>query len=150
MISERAGIYALEHVLPEAVTEFGELEKMITTAEKLCGPYAWERFDVLVMPPSFPFGGMENPMLTFATPTILAGDRSLVALIIHELMHSWSGNLVTCSQWSDLWLNEGWTVYLERRMVETMYGRPMADMMEVLGFQDLKETINGNLGTGRF
>lgn len=140
-VSERTGIYAHPDVLPVAINEFADLEKMLAASEKLCGPYVWERFDVLVLPPSFPFGGMENPMLTFATPTILAGDRSLVSLIIHELAHSWSGNLVTNANWDDFWLNEGWTVYLERRIVEMLYGKEMADMMEVLGFQDLKATI---------
>jgi leukotriene-A4 hydrolase len=140
-VSERTGVYALSGVLPDAVSEFHELDKMLAASEKLCGPYVWERFDVLVLPASFPFGGMENPMLTFATPTILAGDRSLVSLIIHELAHSWSGNLVTNANWNDFWLNEGWTVYLERRIVEDIYGKEMADMMEVLGFQDLKATI---------
>lgn len=141
-ISPRTGIYALPDVLPDAVSEFGQLEEMLIAAEKLCGPYEWERFDVLVLPASFPFGGMENPMLTFATPTILAGDRSLVSLIIHELVHSWSGNLVTNANWNDFWLNEGWTVYLERRLVEMIYGEGLAQMMEVLGFQDLTATID--------
>ncbi len=140
-MSDRTGIYALPGVLPDAVNEFKDLERMLLACEKLCGPYAWERFDVLVLPASFPFGGMENPMLTFATPTILAGDRSLVSLIVHELVHSWSGNLVTNANWNDFWLNEGWTVYLERRAVESLYGKEMAEMMEVLGFQDLKSTI---------
>jgi len=140
-VTANAGIYALPKVLPEAASEFQEVGKMISAAEKLCGPYEWQRFDVLVLPASFPFGGMENPMLTFATPTILAGDRSLVSLIVHELVHSWSGNLVTNANWNDFWLNEGWTVYLERRIVEMLYGKDMAQMMEVLGFQDLKATI---------
>ncbi len=140
-LTETSGIYALPSVLNAAVTEFQEIDKMVVAAEKLCGPYEWKRFDVLVLPASFPFGGMENPMLTFATPTILAGDKSLVSLIIHELVHSWSGNLVTNSTWNDFWLNEGWTVYLERRIVEMMYGKETADMMQVLGFQELKATI---------
>ncbi len=140
-VSDRTGIYALPGVLPDAVNEFKDLDRMLVACEQLCGPYEWQRFDVLVLPASFPFGGMENPMLTFATPTILAGDRSLVSLIIHELVHSWSGNLVTNANWNDFWLNEGWTVYLERRIVETLYGKDMAEMMEVLGFQDLKATI---------
>jgi leukotriene-A4 hydrolase len=140
-VTENAGIYALPHVLPSAVGEFAELGKFMDAAVGLCGPYLWDRFDVLVLPSSFPFGGMENPMLTFATPTLLAGDRSLVSVIIHEMAHSWSGNLVTNANWNDFWLNEGWTVYLERRIVEAIYGKDMADIMEVLGFQDLKSTI---------
>jgi leukotriene-A4 hydrolase len=137
----RTGIFALQGALDGAAFEFAELEKMLSVAESICGPYEWKRFDVLVMPPSFPFGGMENPMLTFATPTVIAGDRSLVSLIAHELMHSWSGNLVTCARWADLWLNEGWTVHLERRVVEELYGTGLAVSMEVLGIQDLRQTI---------
>ena len=105
---------------------------MIEVAEQLYGPYRWDRYDLLVLPPSFPFGGMENPRLTFATPTILAGDKSLVALVAHELAHSWSGNLVTNATWRDFWLNEGFTVYIERRIVEALYGRSRADMEGVL------------------
>ena len=103
-IDERTGIYAEKSVLDKAVWEFADMGKMVTAAEELYGPYRWGRYDVIVLPPSFPFGGMENPMLTFATPTILAGDRSLTALIAHELAHSWSGNLVTNSTWDDFWL----------------------------------------------
>ena len=101
-----------------AAREFEDTEKMVTTTEKLYGPYRWGRYDMLVLPPSFPFGGMENPRLTFATPTVIAGDKSLVALVAHELAHSWSGNLVTNATWRDFWLNEGFTTYLERRIVE--------------------------------
>jgi aminopeptidase N len=98
-----------------AAWEFADLEKMIAGAEELYGKYRWDQYDVIVLPPSFPFGGMENPRLTFATPTILAGDRSLTSLIAHELAHSWSGNLVTNATWNDFWLNEGFTVYFEHR-----------------------------------
>jgi hypothetical protein len=114
---------------------------MIDATEKLYGPYRWGRYDVLVLPPSFPFGGMENPRLTFATPTILAGDRSLVALVAHELAHSWSGNLVTNATWNDFWLNEGFTVYLERRIMEALEGREHAEMLAVLGLGDLRDTL---------
>ena len=110
-------------------------------AERLYGPYRWDRYDVLVLPPSFPFGGMENPRLTFATPTVLAGDKSLVSLIAHELAHSWSGNLVTNATWSDFWLNEGFTTYIERRIVEEVYGPRRPDMEAVLGRQDLEDEI---------
>jgi hypothetical protein len=116
---------------------------MIGAAEKLYGSYRWGRFDVLVLPPSFPFGGMENPRLTFATPTILAGDRSLVSLIAHELAHSWSGNLVTNATWSDFWLNEGVTSYIELRIMEELYGRESSDMLEVLARQGLLDEIAG-------
>ncbi len=100
---------------------------MVEAVEKRFGPYRWGRYDILVLPPSFPFGGMENPKLTFATPTVLAGDRSLVSLIAHELAHSWSGNLVTNATWRDFWLNEGFTTYLERRIIEDLYGADRAD-----------------------
>ena len=95
---------------------------MIQAAEALFGPYRWGRYDIIVLPPSFPFGGMENPRLTFATPTILAGDKSLVALVAHELAHSWSGNLVTNATWRDFWLNEGFTTYCEQRIMEKVFG----------------------------
>jgi leukotriene-A4 hydrolase len=108
----------------------------------LFGPYRWGRYDVLVLPPAFPFGGMENPKLTFATPTILAGDRSLVALIAHELAHSWSGNLVTNATWADLWLNEGFTVYIERRIVEAVFGRERAEMEAALGLAELEQELS--------
>lgn len=140
-ISERSGIYAEASVLDSAVWEFADLEKMIAGAEELYGAYAWERYDVLVLPPSFPFGGMENPRLTFATPTILAGDRSLTSLIAHELAHSWSGNLVTNATWDDFWLNEGFTVYFEHRIMEKLYGAEYAEMLASLALQDLKATI---------
>ncbi len=119
-------------MLDAAANELVDLEKMVAAAESLLGPYRWGRFDVLVLPPSFPLGGMENPRLTFATPTILAGDRSLVSLIAHELAHSWSGNLVTNATWSDFWLNEGFTTYVENRLMEALYGAERARMLQVL------------------
>jgi leukotriene-A4 hydrolase len=141
-ISERSGIYAEPAVIKKAVYEFADLEKMIAGAEELYGPYAWERYDVLVLPPSFPFGGMENPRLTFATPTILSGDRSLVSLIAHELAHSWSGNLVTNATWSDFWLNEGFTVYFEHRIMEKLYGSDYSEMLSSLALQGLHDEIS--------
>ena len=114
---------------------------MIAATEKLYGAYRWDRYDILILPPSFPFGGMENPRLTFATPTILAGDKSLVSLVAHELAHSWSGNLVTNARWSDFWLNEGFTTYLERRIVEELYGRARAEMEAALGRRTLDEEL---------
>ena len=140
-VDNRSGVYAEPVTLQKAAYEFADMGKMITAAENLYGPYKWGRYDVLVLPPSFPFGGMENPMLTFATPTVIAGDRSLVSLIAHELAHSWSGNLVTNATWNDFWLNEGFTVYFERRIVEAVYGKDEAKMQEVLGFQDLQGTL---------
>jgi aminopeptidase N len=140
-ISDRAGVYAIPDILPIAAKELEDLEKMIQAAEKLYGPYQWERYDVLILPAAFPFGGMENPMLTFATPTILAGDKSLVSLIAHELAHSWSGNLVTNETWNDFWLNEGFTVYFEFRIMEELYGYEVSEMLAALAIQDLYSTI---------
>jgi len=140
-ISPRAGIWAEPPIVGKAAREFADLEAMIRAAEELFGPYRWDRYDVLVLPPSFPFGGMENPRLTFATPTVLAGDKSLVALVAHELAHSWAGNLVTNATWRDFWLNEGFTVYLERRIVERVFGQRRAEMEAVLGLQDLEKEI---------
>jgi leukotriene-A4 hydrolase len=140
-ISARAAVYAEPLQVDTVAWEFADLEKMIAGAEELYGPYQWDRYDVLVLPPSFPFGGMENPRLTFATPTILAGDRSLTSLIAHELAHSWSGNLVTNATWNDFWLNEGFTVYFETRIMEKLYGRDYAEMLASLNLQDLNDEI---------
>jgi aminopeptidase N len=140
-LSDRTGVYAEPAVLDRAAAEFVDVEKMVQVAEKLYGPYAWGRWDTIVLPPSFPFGGMENPRITFATPTILAGDKSLVGLLAHELAHSWSGNLVTNATWSDFWLNEGTTTYIENRIVEELYGREVAEMQQLLGQRELKEAV---------
>jgi leukotriene-A4 hydrolase len=140
-LGPRTGVYAESAVVGTAASEFADLESMVTAAEALLGPYLWGRYDVLVLPPSFPFGGMENPMVTFATPTVLAGDRSLVSLLAHELAHSWSGNLVTNATWSDFWLNEGFTTYVENRIMEVVYGRPRAEVFRVLGWRDLATEI---------
>jgi leukotriene-A4 hydrolase len=140
-LDARSAVYAEPEVLDRAAWEFADVGKMLTAAENLYGPYRWGRYDVLVLPPSFPFGGMENPCLTFATPTILAGDRSLVSLIAHELAHSWSGNLVTNATWDDFWLNEGFTVYFERRIMEVLEGKDYADMLAVIGWGDLQHTL---------
>lgn len=140
-LGPRTGVYAEPSVVDVAASEFAELEQMVVAAEALLGPYRWGRYDVLVMPPSFPFGGMENPRLTFATPTILARDRSLVSLLAHELAHSWSGNLVTNATWSDFWLNEGVTTYVENRIMEAVYGSRRAEMLRVLEQRELLKTI---------
>jgi leukotriene-A4 hydrolase len=140
-IGTRTGVYAEPQVVQKAAAEFSDLEKMVEAVEKLYGPYRWGRYDVLVLPPSFPFGGMENPRLTFASPTVLAGDKSLVSLLAHELSHSWSGNLVSNATWGDFWLNEGFTVYLERRILEEVYGKSRADMEAVLGRGDLEREM---------
>jgi aminopeptidase N len=140
-VGPRTGVYAEPATLAAAAYELSDLEKMVSAADALLGPYRWGRYDVLVLPPSFPLGGMENPRLTFATPTIIAGDRSLVSLIAHELAHSWSGNLVTNATWSDFWLNEGFTTYVENRLMEALYGRERAEMLQVLDRQSLDEDI---------
>jgi aminopeptidase N len=140
-LGPRAGVYAEPAVVERAAWELADTPKMIAAAERLYGPYRWGRYDLLVLPPSFPFGGMENPRLTFATPTILAGDRSLVALVAHELAHSWSGNLVTNATWNDFWLNEGFTTYFERRIMEALYGREYEEMLALLSRTELADTL---------
>jgi aminopeptidase N len=140
-ISSRCGVWAEPPVVDRARAELGDTEAMIASAEELFGPYRWGRYDLIVLPPSFPFGGMENPRLTFATPTILAGDKSLVGLVAHELAHSWSGNLVTNATWSDFWLNEGFTVYFEQRIMEQVYGVERSEMEKLLGVQGLEKEM---------
>ena len=140
-LGPRTGVWAEPVTLAGAASEFRDLEGMVTTAEGLYGPYRWGRYDLLVLPPSFPFGGMENPRLTFVTPTVLAGDRSLVSLVAHELAHSWSGNLVTNATWDDFWLNEGFTVYFENRIMEALYGPERSRMLADLGWSDMQSAI---------
>lgn len=140
-VDKRTGVYAEPSVLEKATWEFADMGKMVNAEEALYGPYRWGRYDLLVLPPSFPFGGMENPNLTFVTPTILAGDRSLVSIICHELAHSWSGNLVTNTTWNDFWLNEGFTNYFERRIDEVLYGKKEAEMQQVFARHALDDAI---------
>ncbi|EAS19959.1 aminopeptidase, peptidase M1 family [Flavobacteria bacterium BBFL7] len=140
-ISDRTGVYAEKSMLDKVHEEFSDMEKMVVAAENLYGDYDWEQFDVIVLPPSFPFGGMENPRLTFATPTVIAGDKSLTSLVAHELAHSWSGNLVTNATWNDFWLNEGFTVYFEIRIMEALYGKDRANMLALIGRQDLEDEL---------
>jgi len=140
-ISNRTGVYTEPGVLNAAAAEFSDLERMVAACEKLFGPYRWGRYDLLILPPSAPYGGMENPRLSFITPTVIAGDKSLVALIAHELAHSWSGNLVTNATPRDFWLNEGFTVYLERRIVEALYGERREKMENALGLQSLRRDL---------
>jgi leukotriene-A4 hydrolase len=140
-IDNRTGVYAEPSQIDKAAWEFAELGKMVYAAEKLYGPYRWGRYDVLVLPPSFPYGGMENPNLTFLTPGVLAGDRSLTSLLAHELGHSWSGNLVTNATWDDIWLNEGFTTYVEHRIGEEIFGIKEAKMQDVLS----RKSLNDNL-----
>lgn len=140
-LGRRSGVYAEPATIKKAVKEFSDTEEMIGEVERLYGPYLWDRYDMLVLPPSFPVGGMENPRLAFITPTILAGDKSLVSLTAHELAHAWSGNLVTNATWRDFWLNEGITVYVERRVIEEIYGKERAEMEALLARQELEDEM---------
>ncbi len=140
-MGERTGVYAEPSMLDSAAKEFEDTESMLIATEKRYGPYSWDRYDLLILPPSFPFGGMENPRLSFITPTVIAGDKSLVSLIAHELAHSWSGNTVTNATWRDLWLNEGFTTYLTYRIMEIVYGSDRFDQEAVLGYQDLQADV---------
>ena len=140
-LSPRCAVWAEPSVADAAAFEFAEVERMLAAAEQLFGPYEWQRYDVLVMPPSFPYGGMENPRLTFVTPSLLAGDRSLVNVIAHELAHAWTGNLVTNASANDFWLNEGFTVYAERRILEALEGRALSELHAAIGRHDLEVSL---------
>ncbi|WP_205827954.1 M1 family metallopeptidase [Microbulbifer sp. SH-1] len=141
-MGERTGVYAEPELLDASAKEFEDTEDMLEVTEENYGPYRWDRYDLLILPPSFPFGGMENPRLSFITPTVIAGDKSLVALIAHELAHSWSGNLVTNASWRDLWLNEGFTTYLTNRIMQFVYGDERYNMEMALGYDDLQADLN--------
>jgi aminopeptidase N len=136
-LGEQTGLYAEPELLSAAAWEFAETQEMMDRAEATYGPYQWGRYDLLILPPSFPYGGMENPRLSFITPSLLAGDRSLTAVIAHELAHSWSGNLVSNATWRDVWLNEGFTSYLDGRLVEMLYGEARAEEELYVGYTDL-------------
>jgi aminopeptidase N len=142
-INDTIGVYSEEYILARAAEEFSETPQMEVENEKLYGPYRWGRYDLIVLPPSFPYGGMENPRLSFLTPTLVAGDKSLTNVVAHELAHSWSGNLVTNSNWRDAWLNEGFTSYVENRVMEELYGNDRAVMEQALGLEDLKRDVAG-------
>ena len=140
-LGPRTGVYAEPATIRAAAAELVDTEKMVAAAEKLYGPYRWGRYDMIVLPPAFPYGGMENPTLTFLTPTFLADDRSLVGLVAHELAHSWSGNLVTNAVWPDSWLNEGFTSYFENRIMEALYGPGRASQEAALSFADMESAF---------
>jgi leukotriene A-4 hydrolase/aminopeptidase len=140
-LSPRARVWAEPETVESAAYEFGEVEKMIVTAEGLFGPYEWDRYDMLVLPPAFPYGGMENPRMTFLTPTVLAGDRSLVDVLAHELAHSWTGNLVTNADMNHFWLNEGFTTWAERRILDALHGEEASALRWALGKTQLDESI---------
>ena len=140
-LGPRTGVWTEPVMLDHAAAELSDTEKMVEAAEKLYGPYRWGRYDVIVLPPAFPYGGMENPTLTFLTPTFIAGDKSLVGLVAHELAHSWSGNLVTNATWADSWLNEGFTSYFENRIMEAIYGPKRASQEAALSFDDMEKAF---------
>ena len=140
-MGKRTGVYAERELLDAAAAEFADTEAMLEITEDVYGPYRWDRYDLLILPPSFPFGGMENPRLSFITPTVIAGDKSLVSLIAHELAHSWSGNLVSNATWRDLWLNEGFTTYLTKRIMQFVYGDDRYDMEMALDYADLQTAL---------
>jgi aminopeptidase N len=140
-LGPRTGVWTEPVMLDRAAAELADTEKMVEAAEKLYGPYRWGRYDLLVLPPAFPYGGMENPTLTFLTPTFIAGDKSLVGLVAHELAHSWSGNLVTNATWADSWLNEGFTSYFENRIMEAIYGPKRAAQEAALSFDDMEKAF---------
>ena len=140
-LGPRTGVYAEPSMIEAAAQELADTEKMMTAAEELYGPYRWGRYDMIVLPPAFPFGGMENPRLTFLTPTMIAGDKSLVSLIAHELAHSWSGNLVTNANWADFWINEGFTTYFQSRIMEKLYGEEATNREISLGWDSLQQTV---------
>jgi len=140
-LGPRTGVYAEPQLIEAAAWEFAENEEKIVEAEKLLGPYLWGRYDLLILPPSFPYGGMENPRLTFLTPTSILGNRGQATLITHELAHAWTGNLVTNATWEDFWLNEGWTTYAETRITEVLTGKESADLMAVYDEQRLFEVM---------
>ena len=147
-LGDRVGVWTETSRLDAAARELVDLPRMLEAGERMSGPYRWDRYDVLIMPRSFPYGGMENPRMTFASPSIIAGDRSLVSVIVHELSHSWSGNLVTSATWNDFWLNEGFTTYLERRLVESLYGERLARMEDAITFADLVQAIEDAKAAG--
>lgn len=144
-IGERTVVWSEPEMLQRCVDEFGEsTEKYLNAAEEICGPYVWGIYGLLVLPPSFPYGGMENPCLTFVTPTLLAGDGSLTAVVAHEIAHSWMGNLVTNATWEHFWLNEGFTMYVERRILARMscHGEKMRDLSAMLGVEALQRSVD--------
>lgn len=140
-VSSRCTVWAENGLISKAAEEFSDVEKQLATAEELCGPYIWGEYGILVLPPMFPYGGMENPCLTFVTPTIISGDKSLTYVVAHEIAHSWSGNSVSCATFEHFWLNEGLTVFLERRIIGKMKGSEMEDFHAIMGLRDLSSLV---------
>lgn len=140
-LSDRISVYAEREMVDKAAWEFVETEKFIQYAEAYLTTYEWGQYNLLVLPPGFPYGGMENPALTFVTPSLIAGDRSLANVIAHEIAHSWTGNLVTNKNWQNFWLNEGFTVFTERKIVELIYGEEMSKLQANVGYDQLVDDI---------
>jgi len=145
-IGPRSHVWAEEQFLEKAAFDFSETESMLKTAEDLCGPYVWGEYDILVLPPSFPFGGMENPCLTFVTPTLLSGDKANAGVIAHEIAHSWTGNLVTNFNFDHFWLNEGFTVFVERKIKGRLHGEAERHFSAILRWPELEEEVNKVFG----
>ncbi len=141
ILNDRTSVYAEKEIVDKAAWEFAETEKFIEVAEAYLTPYEWGQYNILVLPPGFPYGGMENPTLTFVTPALIAGDRSLANVIAHEISHSWTGNLVTNRNWQSFWLNEGFTVFVERKITEVIYGDDMKKLSAQVGYKDLCDDI---------
>lgn len=140
--SNRSKVWSEEGVVDACAFEFSETSQMLKIAEEICGPYLWKVYDILVLPPSFPFGGMENPCLTFLTPTLLAGDKSLATVVAHEISHSWTGNLVTNKNWEHFWVNEGFTMFLEGKIAGRMFGSAARDFHGIQGLNELKDCVS--------
>lgn len=141
-IGERTGVITEPEFMADVFAELGDLEKLLSDTELYMTPYLWGKYTILILPPSFPFGGMENPLLTFASPTIIAGDQSQVYVATHEIAHSWTGNDVTCKNWENLWLNEGFTTFIERKVSGSIYGRDFAKVEALLGNSSMYEAMN--------
>ena len=141
-VGPRSKVWSEKEMIEKAAYEFAEIDKMLLTAESLMGPYVWGRYDLIVLPPSFPYGGMENPCLTFVTPTLLAGDRSLTGVAAHEITHSWTGNLVTNRTWEHFWLNEGFTRFLEAKIISALEGEEMRQLQGIGSWKYLQDSID--------
>lgn len=140
-LGPRSDVWSEKETVEQGAYEFAETEKFLSTAEEVCGKYDWKRYDILLLPPSFPYGGMENPCLTFVTPTLLAGDRSLVNVIVHEIAHSWMGNLVSPKTWAHFWMNEGFTVFVERKVLKKLWGDKFMNLHAITGDKHLRDSI---------
>ncbi|KAJ3272315.1 Leukotriene A-4 hydrolase [Terramyces sp. JEL0728] len=141
-VGPRSTVWSEPEVVEAAAWEFEDTETFIKIGEDLLTPYCWGIYDLLVLPSSFPYGGMENPCLTFVTPTLLAGDRSLVDVVAHEIAHSWMGNLVTTQNWEHFWLNEGFTVFIERKIAGRLHGEPSRHFHSIIGYKHLQESVD--------